>query len=83
MHIIDPERAEVAARPSGQIAWVGEPAVYPSTAEGPGTGRLAPLVTSIRAPPNVRAHSSVVEHSPYKRGVSSFEVLLRPPDSPR
>ena len=50
VHIIDPERAEVAARPSGQIARAGERAAYPSTAEGPGTGTLAPFAVSIRRP---------------------------------
>jgi hypothetical protein len=38
------------ARPAGQIARAGERVVYPYTAEGPGTGTLAPFAVSIRRP---------------------------------
>jgi hypothetical protein len=48
--VIDPERAEVPARPAGQIAWAGERAIHPYTVEGPGTGTLAPFAVSIRRP---------------------------------
>src|SRR2546427_6882498 len=41
----------------------------PNTADGPGTGTLAAFAVSYGAQ-NAGAHSSVVEHSPYKRGVT-------------
>jgi hypothetical protein len=48
--VIDPERAQVPARLAGLIAAAGERAVYPYTAEGPGTGTLAPFTVSVRRP---------------------------------
>src|SRR5271166_5637172 len=41
----------------------------PNRAMWPGTGTLAAFVVSVRCP-DTRAHSSAVEHSPYKRGVT-------------
>lgn len=48
--LIGPERAEVPAYPAGHNAQAGERAVHPYTAEGPGTGTLAPFAVSIRRP---------------------------------
>ena len=68
---IDPERPRSLPQPSGQIAptRTRPPSLY---GPGPGTGTLAAFAVSYGAR-NARAHSSVVEHSPYKRGVTEFE----------
>jgi hypothetical protein len=78
-----PERSVVPASTTSDppVVWHRprlEPSAHrrasPTTAEAPGTGTLAPFPVSFRRR-NARAHSSAVEHSPYKRGVTGSKPV--------
>ena len=60
-----PARSLLGVPPGGR-------AIPPDAVQGPGTGTLAAFAVSHGAR-NAGAHSSVVEHSPYKRGVRRFK----------